>query len=211
MDIENTAALERIKTKLVDLRRLDPDRTLFGAQAHRYMLGPCLTAPELAVHEKRLGSPLPAEYRDFLKEVGHGGAGPFYGLFQLNGSDPEDITDLEQIRKPFRWTDATNPVHWQNAETEDGVWIDKGVNEGESPLVFLRVPGALYLCHYGCALRFFLIVNGPGRGEIWMDRQADDEGITPECGKDGGRLRFLQWYERWLDDGISTFERAKSE
>jgi len=44
-----------------------------------------------------------------------------------------------------------------------------------------------------------------------MDRQADDEGITPECGKDGGRLRFLQWYERWLDDGISTFERAKSE
>jgi hypothetical protein len=41
------------------------------------------------------------------------------------------LADLEQIRRPFHWTDATNPIQWQSTEAEDGVWID--VNEGESP------------------------------------------------------------------------------
>ena len=32
--------------------------------------------------------------------------------FPMDGSDPEDITDLEQVRKPFRWTEAFNPNGW---------------------------------------------------------------------------------------------------
>ena len=142
MDAKNAAAIERIKTKLADLRRLDPACTLFGARTHHNTLGPSLTASELENYERRLGLPLPAEYRDFVMEVGHGGAGPFHGVFQLDGSASEDITDLEQIKKPFHWTDATNPMQWQSAEAEDGVWID--VNEGESPRAYLNVPGALY-------------------------------------------------------------------
>lgn len=205
MDNENAATIERIKEKLSDLRQLDPACKLFGSSSHRYQLGPPLTASELADWEQKLGVPIPSEYRDFLMSVGHGGAGPFYGLFQLNDMDPENITDLGQIKKPFRWTEATNPMQWQNPETEDGVVIDSDFDEGENPLVWLIVPGALYLCHYGCAIRFFLIVNGPLSGEIWRDRQAEDKGITPECGEDGSRLRFLQWYEKWLDGGISSF------
>jgi len=38
-----------------------------------------------------------------------------------------------------------------------------------------------------------------------IDRQADEKGIVPECGEDGSRLHFLQWYEKWLDEGISRF------
>jgi hypothetical protein len=211
MDAENTTAIERVKAKLADLRRLDSAFTLFGASTHHYQLGRSLTVSELAVYERRLGLPFPAEYRDFVMEVGHGGAGPFYGLFPLDGSDPEDITDLGQVKKPFRWTEATNPKHWQGPNVEDGVWIDDNVSDDETPRVFLNVPGALYLCHYGCALRFFLVVNGLGLGEVWMDRQADDEGIAPEPGKDGTTVGFLQWYEKWLDDGISTLTEPKSE
>jgi hypothetical protein len=145
---------------------------------------------------------LPSEFRDFGMKIGNGGAGPFYGLFELNGSDPENITDLDQIKKPFRWTDVTNPMQWQNPETEGGVLVD-----GD----WLLVPGALYLCHYGCALRFFLVVNGPQAGEVWMDRQAEGNGITPERGEDGSKLRFLQWYEKWLDGGISRFRKEKAQ
>jgi hypothetical protein len=136
-------------------------------------------------------------------EIGHGGAGPFYGLFPLDGSDAEDITVLEQIRKPFRWTERFNPAKWDNPCIQEDVWCD----EGENPQVFLNVPGALYICNYGCALRFFLVVSGLSLGEVWMDRQADDEGLLPICGEDGRSLGFLEWYERWLDEGLSMSSR----
>ena len=200
--------LGRIRDKLTELRKLDRSYTLFGASSHRYQLGSPLMEADVAKHERRLGLPLPAEYRDFVMEVGHGGAGPFYGLFPLDGSDPEDITNLEKTRKPFRWAEPFNPVEWENPRAEGDVWLDEDVNEGEKPDVFLIVPGALYICHYGCALRFFLIISGLGLGEVWMDRQADNEGLLPECGEDGHRLTFLQWYERWLDDGISKLKKG---
>lgn len=211
MGDENAATIERIKAKLADLRQLDSACKLFGSSSHRYRLGPPLTASELAVCEKELGTGLPSEYRDFVTQVGHGGAGPFYSLFQLSGNDPENITDPDQIRKPFRWTDATIPMQWQNPETEDDVWIESDVTAGESPDVWLMVPGVLYLCHYGCGIRLFLIVNGPQSDEVWMDRQADNKGIIPERGEDGSKLRFLDWYERWLDEGISRFKEKKAQ
>lgn len=139
--------------------------------------------------------------------VGHGGAGPFYGLFRLNDTNPENITDLDQIKKPFRWTEATNPMQWQNPEREDGILIENDVDPNEIFPVYLIVPGVLYICDYGCAIRFFLIVNGPLSGEVWMDRQAEARGITPECREDGSRLRFLQWYEKWLDEGTSEIQK----
>ncbi len=154
---------------------------------------------------------LPAEYRDFVMQVGHGGAGPFYGLFQLNGCNLENPTDLDQIKKPFHWTDATNPAHWQTPGPEDGVLVESDGTAGERYLEWWIIPGVLYICHYGCAKRFFLVVNGSQSGEVWIDRQAEDNGIIPECGEDGSRLHFLQWYEKWLDVGISRFRKGKGQ
>lgn len=211
MDSENTTRIERIKAKLTDLRQLDPGCELFGASTHRYRLGSPLTASELEDYEKELGVRLPSDYRDFVMEAGHGGAGPFYGLFKLNDSDPENITDLDQIKKPFRWHDATNPMQWENSEKGDGVFIYGEENADEPFPVYLIVPGVLYTCNYGCAIRFFLVVNGPHSGEVWMDRQAEENGIIPECGENGSRLHFLQWYEKWLDEGISRFRKDEDQ
>lgn len=44
-----------------------------------------------------------------------------------------------------------------------------------------------------------------------MDRQAEDNGIIPECGENGNRLHFLQWYEKWLDEGISRFREGNGQ
>ncbi len=140
-------------------------------------------------------------------ELGYGGAGPYYGLFPLDGSDPEDFTKIERIRKPFRWTEAFNPAQWDDPCSQEDVWCDEGVDEGENPQVILEVPGALYICRYGCALRFFSVVSGFSLGEVWMDRQADDGGLHPVRGEDGGRRGFVEWYEEWLDEGISSIGR----
>lgn len=197
-------SLGRIRAKLATLRQLDTAFAIFGANSHRYQLGPVLTDLELAEHQSRLGSKLPDEYRQFVMTIGNGGAGPFYGLFPLNGGDPEDITDPKQIRKPFRWTEALNPNEWENPSAQEDILFDEDVDEGEDSPVYLNIPGVLYICHYGCASRFFLIVNGQDIGEVWMDRQADAEGLAPECDTDGQRLHFLDWYEKWLDEGIAA-------
>jgi len=55
MNAENTTAIERVKAKLADLRRLDSAFTLFGASTHHYQLGRSLTVSDLAAYERRLG------------------------------------------------------------------------------------------------------------------------------------------------------------
>ncbi len=151
---------------------------------------------------------LPEEYRLFVTTVGEEGAGPYYGLFPLDGSDPEDITDLERIQAPFRWTSAFNPYDWEDPCKLEDVWCDEDVEEGGQPQVILRVPGVLYLCNFGCAIRFFLIVKGECLGEVWRDSQADDAGLMPECDESGRHMGFLDWYENWLDSSIAAMATA---
>ena len=76
-----TVALERIRNKLGSLRKLDAKCKVSGATSHRYRLGPPLAEPDLKWFERQLRITIPSEYRVFLAEIGHGGAGPYYGLF----------------------------------------------------------------------------------------------------------------------------------
>ena len=121
-----------------------------------------------------------------------------------NGYRSAQTLWTSEIQKPFLWTEALNPYDWENPCGMEDVWCDEDVDEGERRQVILRVPGALYICHYGCAIRFFLIVKGKCVGEVWRDSQTDDRGIMPECSADGRHLGFLDWYEKWLDEGIAA-------
>ena len=199
MSDQTSASLRRIQQKLERLRALDGKFTQFGSTSHRYRLGPPLTEVDLLAQERRLGAALPADYRQFLSEVGHGGAGPFYGLFALDSKNPENLTQFGDLSKPFRWTEAFNPETWEYPCDEEGVEWDE-----DGHFVGMFLPGALYLCDYGCALRFFLIVTGPCTGEVWHDWQADGTGIYPAVDAQGRRLGFLEWYEGWLDPALSA-------
>src|SRR5438045_2160163 len=87
---------------------------LFGANGHYFRLRAPLADPELAEAEARFGVRLPEEYRNFLQQVGAGGAGPFYGIFPLakvNGSwawegDGAELTDVGRLVEPFPRTGA---------------------------------------------------------------------------------------------------------
>jgi hypothetical protein len=116
------ARLDRLREKLGRLRDKDRAFSVFGSNAHGYRLRPPLSGRALSECEERLGVQLPAEYRLFVSRIGHGGAGPYYGLFSLDDKDPEDMTDLDLIRKPFRWREAFNPYHWDDPCSQEDVW-----------------------------------------------------------------------------------------
>jgi len=189
--------LQRIHEKLDRLRTLDAGFRVFGSGSHRYRMGHALTDGDLKFLEGQLGAPLPPDYRQFLMKIGHGGAGPGYGLFALDSEDPENITSLPYLSRPFEWTDAFNPVKWEEPSQHEGVGSDE-----DGAFVGMTLPGALYLCHCGCALRVFIVVNGKSKGEVWHDWQADGAGVYPATDSQGRRVPFVDWYEEWLDRSL---------
>lgn len=75
--------IERIKTKIGQLREMDKNYQIFGSHIHQYKLNPVLTLTQISEFEKRFQVNLPEEYKLFLSQVGNGGAGPFYGVNTL--------------------------------------------------------------------------------------------------------------------------------
>lgn len=206
---EITSKLDRLRQKLQLLRTLDVALAQFGAMSHKYRLGDPLAEVELLYYEQQQGVVLPYEYRRFLMEVGHGGAGPFYGLFPLDSQDPEFINMFGgDLGKPFPWTSSFNPDEWERGV---GVGDLEGVEwDKDGKYVGMFLPGALYLCHYGCGIRIFLIVCGPCEGEVWRDSQATGKGILPEIDEHGNRLGFLDWYQLWLDKSLQHVAAGSS-
>ena len=79
--------IERIKLKLDVLEWMDNDcSALFGATVHHYQLNPPASEGLLREFETRNEVSLPADYRQFLLQVSNGGAGPYYGLYELAGA-----------------------------------------------------------------------------------------------------------------------------
>lgn len=202
--VARSEQLGRVVAKLDRLRKADRAFRVFGAHSHKYRLGRPLGERDILTVERRMGIVVPTDYRLFLTNIGHGGAGRYYGLFRLDGQSAEDITDLAQVGKPFRWSGAANPYDWEDPCSREDVWCDDKVEANDDRQIILNVPGALYVCHYGCAIRFFIIVNGQCIGEVWRDSQTDGTGIRPECAADGRHFGFLDWYENWLDENLLT-------
>ncbi|MEG4217672.1 SMI1/KNR4 family protein [Microcoleus sp. Pol14C6] len=158
------------------LRQEDKNLRVFGADSHQYKLGQTLAEAELQSFERKHQIKLPEDYRLFLKEIGNGGAGPFYGLEPL-----EKAAQYRDLSKPFPFTKATDS--YSDEELEE--WGDRD-----------EYPGVLELCHQGCAIYSYLVVNGPAHGTIWNGR----EDFYPT------ELSFGRWYRRWVEKALRTLE-----
>lgn len=220
--------MKRLKEKLDELRAADPDCKVFGAGYHEYELLPALTEGEVREVEAQFGVELPGEYRQFLLEVGAGGAGPFYGLFPLvkeSGvwrweGDGGDMTKKPAAawKHTARWNLDGHPL-WDECPDEDDERFDAESFEDaydEWQERFYEVywdeqwtDGGICICHHGCALRDWLVVTGPERGNVWHDAMADSEGLSPWKAKDGTRLTFAGWYEQWLDQSLEMLARSR--
>jgi SMI1 / KNR4 family (SUKH-1) len=177
---------DAVRARLAAARAADPELRRFGADTHRYALGPPLDEAAVAEFEARHGVVLPAAHRSFLTEVGDGGAGPYYGLYPLDGSGLHPV-DVDERARPghlaaaFPHTVAWNPVYYgpHPEITEDDYSADE------------QTAGSLVICHYGCGALFRLVVTGPARGQVWFDDRCSGGGLTP--GPD-----FATWYGDWL-------------
>lgn len=181
----------------------DSAATVFGASQHRWKVEPALDEGALVAFEAEHGVTLPAEYRAYLRHVGNGGAGPYYGLSPLaplerdtmpshhvvakdaegnvlaqGGTGPRPVPDVRSSpSRPFPLT-----KEWSLADGAAPVEPEASVYDG-----------CVYLCEQGCGYFDFLVVNGEAAGQVWSDYTAGDGSIVKAADD------FLGWYERWLE------------
>lgn len=189
--------VQRIKDKLRRLKKADKTYGVFGSEKHKYKLKGTLPEKTIRQFEESFSIELPDDYCQFLREVGNGGAGPYYGLEPLeNGRYADlhhkDANDLINPSFPFQHTSYWNFEDDQFVpENEDTYFDNKWVD------------GVLRISDFGCGVSMNLVVNGPEYGNIWVDSRVNDGGIFPDpFFKDDGRISFLEWYEFWLDQSL---------
>ena len=201
--------LDEIRKILANLRRAGNGAGVFGAGSHGFRLNPLVASQDLRAFEQKHAVRLPGDYREFLLNVGNGGAGPFYGLFPLGRHDSdcgEGFVDQVEgdgmtgvLRQPFPHVEAWQPPpHPEVGDDEDAAM------EAYDAIVYAPelVNGAVPICHAGCALRYWLVVTGPLAGDVWYDRRTEGGGLEPVRLAGGRRAGFLDWYGRWLDDAL---------
>lgn len=66
--------------------------------------------------------------------------------------------------------------------------------------------GAIPICHLGCALRQWLVVNGEQKGFVWNDSRVDNGGISPVRNTSGSQTTFSDWYMSWLEESLRKVE-----
>lgn len=208
--------LFRIKQKLEELKKHDKSFKVFGSEKHRYKLKPPLSYGTIKEFEKTYEINLPEEFTAFLTTIGNGGAGPFYGLESLEDMLYVDLDykrkgELLNPAKPFTHTEKWNLIFEPTVdEDENEVEYQKQLEQFQE-IYFdpAYLNGVLAICNFGCAVSLNLVVNGQEHGYIWTDDRASDAGIYPsmELGNKE-KLKFLDWYELWLDKSLNELSVA---
>ncbi|MEU1482819.1 SMI1/KNR4 family protein [Streptomyces sp. NPDC005752] len=193
---------------------------VFGAVGHKFFLEDSLTPVELADLECQLGVSLPEKYRDFLLQVGAGGAGPSHGVYParlLEGrwrweGDGAELADLSRLAEPFpregadpeavQTLLAERPEEDSFEEIEEFDDAIEAWDERWEKLMWSsdRTVGAIVISTLGCAAREWLIVSGPERGRIWSDNRVDDEDLAQLLDDKGAPMTFARWYLTWLEE-----------
>jgi len=190
------AWVKHILKLLEQAKRKDPDFDRFGAGSHQYKLSAPASEEMLQGFERQYHIQLPEEYRDFLRLIGNGGAGPYYGLYGVGAKKIPDFVDICCI-------DA-EPVIYPKMSDEDWdrVADPEGRRKGEKVHPYA---GILPIGSQGCTLMTGLVLKGPYRGQVvYYD---EDFCGQPFFVREKG---FLAWYERWLREVIAGYEEEEA-
>ena len=214
--MSSTLDKQNILDLLDELRRTDREFNNFGVRAHQYKLYQPLAEFDIAAFECTHGVTLPDDYRHFITQIGNGGAGPYYGLFPFGYQDDihgyctwENGYMVGDLSAEFPHQNKWNlpDAFWQKmpdpapdvSEAEEDrmmeAWDDELDEHYWNPKV---MNGAIPICHLGCALRQWLVINGPQKGYVWADNRVDHTGISPLQDDKGIQMTFSDWYMSWL-------------
>ena len=217
-----------VRKQLKRLRELDRSFRIFGSAEHRYELRPKLGRRCIKAIETKYDIELPNDYRDFLSEVGNGGAGPEYGLLPITEIEKYKLGSLQTA---FPYHDAWNvpddyfvnlPNPWGSNSQEERVgWSsmeefvahielqpydqEAGEKSRKAEAWYFgseHINGTIPLCHIGCGDYNILVVRGPERGHVWLDARESESGILPLKDDSGKRVTFGAWYCDWLQQSL---------
>lgn len=180
-----SSEIEDMKALLRRMQAEDPGFRVFGADHHKYRLGPTLSESELQAFEQQHSITLPADFRFFMEEAGNGGAirssAPYISINA--GAGPScGVMPLEEavigcdLSKPFPLTEAVDVRAIPGIER----WGDEEA-----------FPGVLEICYHGCATFSYLVVSGPAYGTVWI---TDLDLKNFHC----SHPSFESWYGAWM-------------
>lgn len=187
--------INNIKLKLNKLIEYDINLDVFGASSHKYNFTKVSEA-EIIAFENEYSITLPDEFRTFLLEVGCG-AGPYYGIYSF-----------EKMRREINdWKDFLNKANnlngsfkFNNKDTSEYIELKKNGVKGYFYKILSSIEGWIPICHQGCTYYSILVLNGDQKGKVWsMNEEAFQ--ILPE--KVIREVSFYDWFEEWLDEGLS--------
>lgn len=194
--------IEPIKSKLAQIQREGWQKysNNFEVADYKFVMNAPIAESELLAFEETYQIRLPEDYREFLLNVGNGGAGPYHGLLLLEKwFDYENPTGdtLKAIIEEFDF----DPV--AHLAGEFLIEPDPMKNYGASYIGELDYSdktkhGTIALCDQGCLFYSLLVVRGHYKGRVCHACYSggEDYYYMPD-------ENFLAWYERWLDETLS--------
>ena len=162
-NVTTQAANERIEAlaaKIAELATNDTEMKTFGASTygtgHHYRMNPVLSVDDLNEFQREYDVQLPADYADFLTQIGDGGIGPYYGLYSLRESVADDPGHKCRafLASPFPLTEYFNPYDDDDNETDDDFFDDR------------YICGSIVLSHQGCGYYDRLVITGPSWSSV---------------------------------------------
>jgi hypothetical protein len=161
----------------------------FGSEKHGFRLNPPCSEAELEAFENKHHIHLPSDYRTFLKHVGNGGAGPYYGIYPLEKWDNFASWVMDHVPDDL----LASPCPLQPELSRSSDWQDE----------FGKISpyqGTFSLGSQGCTYAIQLVVTGPWVGKVVY---VDADGQTPYMLRESD---FLSWYERWLNELLGSYK-----
>lgn len=247
-DARVTTRLATIRERLAVLRERDTALEVYGARHHRYVLGETLHVTDIARMEAVYRIRIPNPYRYFLQVIGNGGAGPELGLWRFgyvidHGPRPVDPRSAPDV-EPRPWTrdplqgfyEAVIEAALSGYQRPSMPFLPAGpvrpvevfgehgtTSLDEAQEVVARADeGTWPLADCGNDMVARLVLNGPFRGEVWIEDRENSGSLMPftdcvELSKLGpspdaipvgfssgspADASFLSWYEHWLDGAM---------
>lgn len=204
--------LDEIKAKISQIRSGD---FVISARFAELSLNPVVSREEVLRFERANRIALPEDYKQFVQQIGNGGAGPGAGILPLDAAasilDPRIISDEGRdkiaLGKDFPYRAAWNDEAFYDA-----------LEAGADNLDTLRgkyfstehISGSLCFCDLGCGELFLLVVTGDEAGNVWYDGRGTYGGVFPYTYQERMRVGFLEWYDIWLTEilsGVPIVER----
>lgn len=187
--------LARIKAKVDQANRLDPERKIFGADLHEYEWDVPASNEEVIRFEEHYNITLPDEYKAFITTLGnggpgsYGGAGPFYGIYPLG-----DFGYLEHASKYMSGESVIDSTLTKAKWKLLTAFAEKFDSDSEAYNQYYDrlFSGLMFIGTQGCNFQTMLILNGPDAGRVVYI----DQDLQQPIVKEG----FLDWYENWVDE-----------